>query len=265
MEACRTLALFLPLLLSCAPASAGEKKEVKPDRWEKDIQAFEAQDKKSAPPRDAILFIGSSSIKRWNTLAKDFPEVPVINRGFGGSQIADSVKYADRLVVPHDPRLIVMYAGGNDIAAGKSPEHLLKDFQEFVDRVRKGLPEVSIAYVSVNPNIARWAQREKVQEANRLIEEFAKRDAKLAFIDSYPAFLGEDGLPKKELLDKDNLHLNAEGYKVWTSVLKPRILKLYEAASSKKKATPKVEMGSPPPRIAIELSAITGETLCRQH
>src|SRR3954462_2033114 len=109
--------------------------------FEKEIEAFEAADKTNPPPKNAILFIGSSSIRMWKDLAKDFPEFQVINRGFGGSEISDSVHYADRIVLPYHPRQIIMYAGGNDIHGGKSPEQVFSDFKAFVGAVRKALPE----------------------------------------------------------------------------------------------------------------------------
>ncbi len=128
--------------------------------WEKEIRAFEKAALTSPPPSGAILFIGSSSTRLWKTLAQDFPDHKVINRGFGGSQIADSVNYADRIVIPCKPRLIVLQAGGNDIAAGKSPERVLSDFKAFVEKVRARLPETRIAFLSIHPAPVRWAQAE---------------------------------------------------------------------------------------------------------
>jgi lysophospholipase L1-like esterase len=200
------------------------------DRWEKEIAAIEARDKKAPPPADAALFIGSSSIRMWSTLAKDFGETPVINHGFGGSEIADSTRYFDRLVLPNKPRIIVMYAGTNDINAGKSPETVFADFKAFVAAVRAKLPETPIVYISINPNIARWSQRDKQQTANRLIAEYIKTTHKLTFIDSYSTFIGIDGKPRESLLAKDHLHLNADGYKALVEVVRPIVVKQYEAA-----------------------------------
>lgn len=229
---------LLLVLFVFAPLSgqgAGDREGAPPvraaaDRWEPEIRAFEELDRKTAPPSDAVLFIGSSSIRRWSTLAKDFDEVPIINRGFGGSQIADSTRYVERIVLPYKPRLIVLYAGSNDINAGKTPAEVFDDFREFAGKVQAGLPDARIAFISINPNIARWKHRESMQEANRLIAEYAREQPGLAFIDSYSAFLGADGEPRRELLDKDNLHLSPEGYAVWTSVVKPEVLALYDEA-----------------------------------
>jgi lysophospholipase L1-like esterase len=189
------------------------------NRWEKEIAAFEAQDKTNPPPKGAILFIGSSSIRLWKTLAEDLPEHKVINRGFGGSQIADSVQFVDRMVVPHQPRMIVMYAGGNDINANKTPEQVATDFKAFVAQVHAKLPETKIAYISIAPNPARWVQVDRVQRANDLIREFATTDKRLQFIDVFAHMLGQDGKPLPEIFVEDRLHMNEKGYAIWKRVV----------------------------------------------
>jgi lysophospholipase L1-like esterase len=191
-----------------------------PQRWQKAITAFEAADKADPPPPGAILFVGSSTIVRWKTLARDFPEQPVINRGFGGSQIADSVFYADRIVIPYRPRLIVLRAGGNDIHAGKTPEQVLADFKSFVETVRARLPEVRIAYMTINATPARWADVEREKKANQLIGEYIASGKNLDYIDTSAATLGADGKPREDLFVKDRLHFNDEGYKVLASIVR---------------------------------------------
>src|SRR4029077_15673731 len=138
------------------------------------------------PPPGAVLFIGSSSIRLWKTLAADFPQQRVLNRRFGGSQIIDSVRYAKRIVSPYKPRLIVLYAGGNDINAGKTPEQVFTDYQAFVAKLHMALPQAKIAYISIAPNPARWAQVERGKAANQLIEAHTKTDPRLTFIDVFP-------------------------------------------------------------------------------
>jgi lysophospholipase L1-like esterase len=189
------------------------------NRWDKDIAAFETQDKTNPPPKGAILFIGSSSIRLWKTLAEDLPEHKVINRGFGGSQIADSVHFVDRMVVPYQPKRIVMYAGGNDINGGKTPEQVASDFKAFVARVHAKLPETKIAYISIAGNPARWAQVERVKAANELIREFTTTDKRLSFIDVFPHMLGKDGMPLPDIFVDDRLHMNEKGYAIWKRVV----------------------------------------------
>jgi len=192
-------------------------------KWEKDISAFEAQDKTSPPPEGAVLFIGSSTIRLWKTLKEDFPEYKVINRGFGGSQIADSVYYADRIVIPYKPKMIVFYAGGNDINAGKAPEVVAEDFKKFVDKVRGKLPDVRIAFMATAPSPKRWAQVDKQRKVNQLVKEYIAQGSNMDYIDGFDVFLGQDGQPKPELYVADKLHNSAEGYKLRVSLVKPYV------------------------------------------
>jgi lysophospholipase L1-like esterase len=189
------------------------------NKWEKEIAAFEAREATNPPPKDAVLFVGSSSIRLWKTLAQDFPELKVINHGFGGSQIEDSVFYADRIVIAHHPKVVVMYAGGNDINAGKTPEQVAADFKTFVGKVQAKLPETRIAYISIAPNPARWSQLDRVKRANELIREFTTRDKRLKFIDVFPHMLGSDGQPLPDIFVADRLHMNEKGYALWKKVV----------------------------------------------
>ncbi len=162
-------------------------------RWEKEIAAFEASDKTNMPPKGAILFVGSSSIRKWTTLAKDFPGKQVINRGFGGSEIAESTVFADRIIFPYEPKIIVMYAGDNDLAAGKSPDKVVGDFEAFLEKVHKRLPDTRVEYISIKPCPLRWKLKDKVNEVNNRIASI--KDDKLTFVDVYPSMLGTDGKP----------------------------------------------------------------------
>ncbi len=191
------------------------------EKWEKDIRAFEATDKTNPPPEGAILFIGSSTIKLWKTLAQDFPEYRVINRGFGGSQIADAVHFADRIVIPYKPKMIVFYSGGNDINAGKSPMQVADDFRAFVGKVRASLPDVRIAFMASGPSIKRWAQADKQRELNRLVKDYIEKGTNMDYIDAFDVFLGQDGQPRPELFAPDKLHNSAEGYRIRVSLVKP--------------------------------------------
>jgi lysophospholipase L1-like esterase len=193
----------------------------KPDfsKWEKEIAALETKDKDSPPPKNAILFAGSSSIRRWD-LKKSFPDLDVINRGFGGSQIADSTHFAPRLIFKAEPRLIVFYAGDNDIAAGKTPEQVSDDFQDFAKSVHKELPKTKIVFISIKPSVLRWEQADKQKKANELIEAFCKKNDYLTYVDVVKPMLGDDGKPRKDLFVADGLHMTEKGYEVWVSVLK---------------------------------------------
>jgi lysophospholipase L1-like esterase len=190
-------------------------------KWEKSIAAFEAADRTNAPPPGAILFTGSSSIRMWTNVAKAFPEHTVINRGFGGSQIADVNLFVDRIVTPHRPRQIVLYCGGNDLNAKKTPEQVVADFREFVRLTRAKLPWVRISYISIAPNPKRWEQIARVRETNARIATLCRRDGNMDYIDVHPAMLGADGLPKPDIFLADKLHMNAQGYALWREVVRP--------------------------------------------
>jgi len=191
-------------------------------RWEKHIQRFEAEDKEAPPPKGEILFIGSSSIVRWKT-DEAFPEHRITSRGFGGSHISDSVEFADRIAIPYAPRVIVMYAGDNDIASGKSPEEVLGDFKEFVGVIHAALPETKIVFVCIKPSTARWSMIDEMREANALIEGHIKKNELLAYVDVDGPALGEDGKPNEDLLVRDGLHLSRAGYVLWNGLVRPHL------------------------------------------
>ncbi len=207
----RGMKLFPALLLTFVATFSAFADSV---RWQPEIAAFEAADAKEPPPKGGVVFVGSSSIRLWKTLAQDFHEFQVLNRGFGGSELADSVAFAERIVFPYEPRMVVLYAGGNDINNGKSAQQVFADFQAFVAKLRGKLPDVEIAYISIAGNPARWAQVEKIKEANRLIGDYAKQSKGVRFIDVFSQMLGADGLPKPDIFVADKLHMNSEGYKI---------------------------------------------------
>jgi lysophospholipase L1-like esterase len=194
-------------------------------RWEKDIAAYEAQDKANPPAKGQIVFIGSSTIRRWNTLAQDFPDHQVLNRGFGGSQIADAAHFADRIVIPYQPRAVFLRAGGNDLNAGKSAEQVFEDFKQFVAKIHAKLPQTEIVYISLSPSIARWRQADKEKALNEMVKGFVAGQPKLKYIETYDMVLGGDGQPRAELFVEDKLHFNAEGYKLLADRLRPHLAK----------------------------------------
>ncbi len=193
--------------------------------WEKEIAAFEAADRVNPPPQNAILFIGSSGIRMWETLSRDFPDYRVINRGFGGSQIADSTHFAERIVFPYKPKMIVLRAGSNDLNDGKTAEQVAADFKAFVAKVHEELPETDILFVGMNPTPSRWKQHDREIAANAMIAAFARETARVKYVDTYGYYLGPDGQPRADLLIADKLHFNAEGYKILTALSRPYLPK----------------------------------------
>ncbi len=194
-------------------------------KWQKEIFSFAKLDKEKAPPPNPIIFTGSSSIRRWSSLTDDFPGLPVINHGFGGSEVFDSLTYAELTVIRYKPRQVVLYAGGNDISAGKSPQRVLSDIKAFAAKVHAALPDCRISYVSIAPNPKRWSQVGKVRDLNRLAEEFCRTDKRLEYINVHDAMLGTDGMPLPDIFVSDQLHMNEKGYAIWTKIITPHLLK----------------------------------------
>lgn len=183
-------------------------------KWEKQIAAFEASDRSRAPQPGGVLFLGSSTIRRWATLTEDFPRQIVVNRGFGGSHIIDSTHFAERIIFPYRPRQIFLRAGGNDITAGKSPEEVLNDYKQFVATVHARLPETRIVFISISPSPSNRARWDEFRELNRLIEAYSRGEPRLDYLETFDMVLGPDGQPRAELFVADRLHMNAEGYRL---------------------------------------------------
>jgi lysophospholipase L1-like esterase len=213
-------AICLTLLVSAgathqAPATA------QADKWAKEMAAFEEQDR-TDPAIGGIVFVGSSSIRLWD-LKKSFPDVPALSRGFGGSEIPDSVAHVDLLVIRHKPRIVVFYAGDNDIAAGRTPQQVFDDYKAFVEKIHTALPATRIAFIAIKPSILRWALVDKVRAANTLVREYATTDDRIGFVDVDGPMLGWDEKPRKELFVADGLHMTPKGYELWTTLVRPFI------------------------------------------
>ena len=189
--------------------------------WEKEIAAFEASNLTNPPPKHGLLFTGSSTIRKWTTLAQDFPNQPVINRGVGGSEVVDITHFVDRIVFPYEPKMIFFRCGGNDIANGKSPEEVFEDYKRFVSTVRMKLPEVEIVFISWSGTPLRWAQRDKEQTYNKLVKKLSERNMHLKYCETWDMVLGKDGQPRPELFQSDRLHFNAEGNKLLAERVRP--------------------------------------------
>lgn len=204
--------LALPLTLASLAFSA-------PEKWAATIDKFTAADAANPPPRNAVVFVGSSSIVKWTTLKQDFPDHTVINRGFGGSELYDTVVYADRIVIPYAPRAVVVYAGDNDLSAGKTPEKVHADFKELVAKIHAKLPQTRIVYIAVKPSPSRWKIKDKGEKTNALIAADCAKDPRLRFVDIWTPMLNEKGEPRPDLFVKDMLHINEAGYKIWTPLV----------------------------------------------
>ncbi len=217
--------IYLLVVFCCVlflNAQAGQSDEDRAGTWEETIGQFETWDSKNTFPTNAVLFVGSSSIRMWPT-ADCFREIPVINRGFGGSHISDVNYFAERIVLRYEPEVIVFYAGDNDISGGKSAQRVLDDYKKFVEMVQEKLPLTRIIFVSIKPSGSRWSVWPVMKEANMMVKDFCNSDGRLFYFDAASPLLDDEGKPKDELFLDDRLHLNGEGYRLWTELLKPVI------------------------------------------
>ncbi|MCS4509441.1 SGNH/GDSL hydrolase family protein [Xylophilus ampelinus] len=189
-------------------------------RWQSSMAAFAASDRDKAPASDGVLFVGSSTIRMWTDLAQDFRKQPVvINRGFGGSTMADCNYFVKQLVLQYKPRQVLVYAGDNDLAEGRTPEQVLESFQGFVRTVRSELPDTRIDYISIKPSPLRASLMPKVREANALLAAYLRTVPNAQYIDVFTPMLDATGAPRMELFGHDRLHMNEAGYDLWQSVI----------------------------------------------
>lgn len=210
------------LLLCCGAVTVVGQPAENKDRWAEAMAEFERSDAENPSEPGGGLFVGSSSIRMWD-LPQSFPKLKPLNRGFGGSEISDSVRHFDLLVAKHRPRLVVFYAGDNDVNAGKSAQRVHADYRAFREKLRQSLPETKLLYIAIKPSLARWQLAETIQEANRRIAADCENDKQAEFIDTWTPMLGDDGRPREELFLDDGLHLNEKGYQVWTKELRPHL------------------------------------------
>jgi hypothetical protein len=208
-------------LLACALHCAAAPPTPMAERFEQQVRIYEAQDRANPPPKGAILFAGDSQFFRWKTIREDLPGYTLINRGIDSFQLEHLVQYADRLVLPYEPRLIVLHVGGNDVHNGKAPARVLADFQVLVAKIRVKYPKVRIVFSSITPGPGRWDEAPQRIETNRVIRDYIATRPDLAFIDLWSAMLTADGQPREDLWVADRVHPNHEGYRLRARLTRP--------------------------------------------
>jgi len=210
--------LFLTTF-SLSQAFGAESPDPDPGRFAKSIEAFVAWDSKNSFPERGMLFVGSSSVRGWPT-AMAFPGKPIINRGFGGSELSDVLHYYDQVIKPYSPVKVFLYAGDNDIGNGKTADQVFEDYKELVVRFRADLPDSKLVFISLKPSKDRWEKWPIMVAANRMIREYTAKHDDLWYVDLATPLLDNDSEPKDVFLD-DGLHLNGEGYRLWQEALAP--------------------------------------------
>lgn len=191
------------------------------NRFEKNVQLYEAADKTEPPPKGAILLVGDSQFFRWKTLPEDLPDYTIINRGIDSFQFSDILYFYDRLVLPYQARMIVLHVGGNDVHNGKTAERVLADFKTFVAKVRATQPQIPIAFSSLTPGPGRWDEAERRKQTNKLLKDYIATQKHLHFIDLWDAMLTPEGKPREDLWVADRIHPNHDGYLVRVKIMRP--------------------------------------------
>lgn len=211
------------LFISCSPL---KKYNAKDRAWAlPEIEAFERLDETRVYPDDAILFIGSSSIRLWKTLEEDIKPFNVIQRGYGGAHFRDMVFFTERILADHKLSMVVCFVA-NDISGSSrdgTPKEVLGLFKLFVKQVREKHPTIPILQIAVTPTKSRWKLWDKINQVNKLIKEYCEITENLYFIDTVSTYLDADGQPKPEWFVSDQLHLNTKGYEVWNGLIKSEI------------------------------------------
>ena len=199
------------------------------DRFEKEIVQFEQQDRETGNIQNAIEFTGSSSIRMWKSLARDMAPMKVINRGFGGSTLPELLHYADRIILPYHPKILVVYCGENDLAIDKTKARtVVRSFRAFSRYLQEKLPYTKLFYISIKPSISRWAYWAKMAEANAHIKKIINKNPNYTFVDAASGMLDKEGFVKQDIFIEDNLHMNQKGYAIWTEILKPQLQPVYD-------------------------------------
>lgn len=211
---------FVLIILLCTSSETyADAPDPNPGRFAKSIETFAVWDSKNTFPDNAILFVGSSSVVFWPT-ATAFPGKPIINRGFGGSEISDIIHFYDQVIRKYAPTKIFLYAGDNDIEYGKMADRVFDDYKELVAIVQADFPKVELIFISIKPSKARWGKWPQMAEANRMVREYSENHPKLGYADLATPLLDPDGNPLDVFVD-DGLHLNEHGYFLWQQALAP--------------------------------------------
>jgi len=223
----RSIILFNTILLWTCTLATGYSQSSEVLQWEADIRNFEHLDSTETYTDQAILFVGSSSIRLWSTLAEDMAPFEVIQRGYGGAKLSDLVYYAERIIYPHPCRAIVLFVA-NDIVGNsqdKSPDEVASLVKELLGIIRRRMPEVQVFYISTTPTPSRWQAWPQIRQANRLIGDLCSTEKNTWFIETEQDYLDKNGQPRPELFREDMLHLNADGYRIWTGIIRSDLWK----------------------------------------
>lgn len=195
------------------------------ERWEKEIVKLEARNQSEQYPSDAILFLGSSSIRRWDEIAVDMSPYRAIQRGYGGAKYSDVAVFAERLIHPHQYRALVMFVG-NDVS-GKPADHTPDQVEQLVRHIvavsHAHQSDAPVLIIEVTPTEKRFEVWPKIREVNARLREIALTTPNTYFVATAGDYLDRDGNPRNELFVEDRLHLNRDGYQRWSTLIRRRL------------------------------------------
>lgn len=217
--------LFIVFGFTITITFAQHAEDPDPLRFESQIHTFQDWDRKNSFVENAILFTGSSSVRLWNT-ATAFPDYPVLNRGFGGSHLSDVKAHYESVIAPYKPSVLVLYAGDNDVASGKSAEQILSDYTNLAEKFLADFPDGKLLFISIKPSKSRWDFWPKMKEINKTVENYNQKQERLYYVDLASPLLDNSHKPDPSLFSDDLLHLNENGYKVWTENIEPVLLNI---------------------------------------
>ena len=230
----RTVLIFLLLIISCSPLKKYENTAAK---WEKDISKLESQDQSEKYTENALLFIGSSSIRAWYSMEEDMMPYETIRRGYGGAHYSDIIHFSKRLVKNHNPKAILIFVA-NDIKGNnksdlysknlpdRTPQEVKRLFRLLIKQIRTIHREIPIFAIETTPTRSRWKAWPKISLANDLIKEYCESMDSLYYISTRNHYIGDNGLPTEEFFIRDKLHLNRKGYALWGEIIKKNLKKI---------------------------------------
>ena len=211
--------LLLLTLLSFALSAASVLAQQAP--FEAEVRQLVARIDSAGWRAGGTVITGSSTIKGWTTLPNLAPKQKLINTGFGGSKAADLARYLYPLVIQYEPKRVFIYEGDNDLWAGLTPEEILGSLRQIVNRIHIVDPGIAIYLIGAKPSPSRWEKKEAYLAFNRQLAAFCATKEGLHYVSTWEALTDKAGNPRPELYQKDRLHLNEEGYRLWDKIFRP--------------------------------------------
>ena len=213
MMKCLGIFLMVIFLGACA-----HTQKIEVDPFSEEIHQFDLWNAKNSFPQQAILFVGSSSIRLWQT-AKYFSKYSVINRGFGGARCSDVYNHYDVVIKPYQAKIIIIYCGDNDINAGESVDHVFAETKKLLERIGDDFPNSKVAFIGIKGSESRRDKWERMNQLNQKMKSYLSQKKGMNYLDLGKSLMDSNGRPRAKYFREDRLHLSEEGYQVWSDTL----------------------------------------------